>query len=65
MRILQRLTVRKDDSCKPVVKTNPAFEKRERIIRRAALEFKDGMYGILLIFLLLKLNANIVKSEKG
>ena len=25
--------------------TSPEARKRERIIRRAALEFKDGMYG--------------------
>ncbi len=28
-------------------KKSPAQEMRERIIKRAALEFKDGMYGIL------------------
>ena len=26
---------------------SPGAELRERIIKRAALEFKDGMYGIL------------------
>lgn len=42
----QRVTVQKvSDSTDSVVKRNPAAETRERIIRRAALEFKDGMYG--------------------
>ncbi|XP_060528963.1 succinyl-CoA:3-ketoacid coenzyme A transferase 1, mitochondrial [Cylas formicarius] len=45
---IERLTVQKlSDSKDSVVKKNPAAEKRERIIRRAALEFKDGMYANL------------------
>ena len=32
---------------KPEKAMTPAVAMRERIIRRAALEFKDGMYGIL------------------
>ncbi|KAL1506192.1 hypothetical protein ABEB36_005598 [Hypothenemus hampei] len=45
---IERVTVQKlSDSTESVVKRNPAAEKRERIIRRAALEFKDGMYANL------------------
>lgn len=45
---IEKVTVQKlSDSKDSVVKKNPAAERRERIIRRAALEFKDGMYGIL------------------
>ncbi|KAF7267869.1 succinyl-CoA:3-ketoacid CoA transferase [Rhynchophorus ferrugineus] len=45
---IERVTVQKtSDSADSVVKRNPAAEKRERIIRRAALEFKDGMYANL------------------
>lgn len=45
---IERVTVQKlSDSAESVVKKNPAAEKRERIIRRAALEFKDGMYANL------------------
>ena len=29
----------------------PGAQLRERIIKRAALEFKDGMYGILNFFI--------------
>lgn len=39
------MTVRKELSTSSVVKTSPAAQMRERIARRAALEFKDGMYG--------------------
>ena len=43
---LQRRTL-----CKKTVKSTapptPAEELRNKIIKRAALEFKDGMYGIL------------------
>ena len=47
---LQRRTVRKRDSgASGQSGTDKDAEKRERIIRRAALEFKDGMYGILFI----------------
>ncbi|KAL5021130.1 hypothetical protein ScPMuIL_000285 [Solemya velum] len=42
---IERLTLRKEKhDTKP---PNAAAQMRERIIRRAALEFKDGMYGIL------------------
>ncbi|CAG9773081.1 unnamed protein product [Ceutorhynchus assimilis] len=45
---IERVTVQKlSDSIESVVKKNPAAEIRERIIRRAALEFKDGMYANL------------------
>lgn len=45
---VQKVTVQKESSnMDSIVKKNPAAQKRERIIRRAALEFKDGMYGIL------------------
>ena len=43
---LQRLTLSKDDS-EESAKLTPAQEMRNRIIKRAALEFKDGMFGIL------------------
>lgn len=42
----QRLKVQKKDSS--VLASTPAALLRERIVRRAALEFEDGMYGILL-----------------
>lgn len=46
--VFQRVTVQKlSASAESVVKRNPAAEKRERIVRRAALEFRDGMYGKL------------------
>jgi len=43
---IERLTLRKPEgkSTKPL---SPAAQMRERIIRRAALEFKDGMYANL------------------
>lgn len=45
---IEKVTVEKlSDSKDSVIKKNPAAERRERIIRRAALEFKNGMYGIL------------------
>lgn len=43
----QRRTVKKSQSEKPKPKKDSDI-LRERIIRRAALEFEDGMYGILL-----------------
>lgn len=46
---IEKVTVQKlSDSKDSIIKKNPAADRRERIIRRAALEFKDGMYGILL-----------------
>jgi 3-oxoacid CoA-transferase len=42
---VQRLTLKKAASNKSAAKVNPATAHRERIVRRAALEFKDGMYG--------------------
>ncbi|XP_050315794.1 succinyl-CoA:3-ketoacid coenzyme A transferase 1, mitochondrial isoform X2 [Anthonomus grandis grandis] len=45
---IERVTVQKlSDSTESVVKKNPAAEKRERIVKRAALEFRDGMYANL------------------
>lgn len=42
---IEKVTVQKlSDSVESIVKKNPAAERRERIIRRVALEFKDGMY---------------------
>ncbi|CAH1154234.1 unnamed protein product [Phaedon cochleariae] len=42
---IEKVTTQKlSDSKDSIVKKNPAAEKRERIIRRVALEFKDGMY---------------------
>ena len=43
--LFQRLTLKKPDTGEE--KLSPAAEMRNRIIRRAALEFEDGMYGIL------------------
>lgn len=45
---IEKLTVQKlSDSKDSIIKKNPAAERRERIARRAALEFRNGMYGIL------------------
>lgn len=45
---IEKVTVQKlSDSKDSIIKKNPAADRRERIARRAALEFKDGMYGIL------------------
>ncbi|CBY13140.1 unnamed protein product [Oikopleura dioica] len=43
---IERKTVRQAESAEPVQKS-PAALMRERIIRRAALEFEDGMYANL------------------
>ena len=43
---IQRLTLTMDDSDSGKRKSSGA-ELRERIIKRAAVEFRDGMYGIL------------------
>ena len=44
--LLQRLRLTKEkDPCAP---HDPGASMREKIIRRAAVEFQDGMYGILL-----------------
>lgn len=43
----QRLTLTLDNAENGKQKSHVA-EMRERIIKRAALEFRDGMYGILL-----------------
>ncbi|XP_078070021.1 succinyl-CoA:3-ketoacid coenzyme A transferase 1, mitochondrial [Mustelus asterias] len=43
---IERLTLRKTEACEPKPKTE-ADIIRERIIRRAALEFEDGMYANL------------------
>lgn len=44
--ILKRLSVRKEKDVK-TKSDKPGDNVRERIIKRAALEFEDGMYGIL------------------
>ncbi|GLV34169.1 Succinyl-CoA:3-ketoacid CoA transferase [Carabus blaptoides fortunei] len=44
---IERVTVRKDTTGVAAAKTNPAAQMRERIVRRAALEFKNGMYANL------------------
>lgn len=46
---IEKVTVQKaaTESKESVAKKNPAAMKRERIARRAALEFKDGMYANL------------------
>nr|CAI5850218.1 unnamed protein product [Callosobruchus analis] len=45
---IEKVTVQKlSDSKDSIVKKNPAAERRERIVRRVALEFKDGMYANL------------------
>lgn len=42
----QRLTLKKGSSAgKSATASSPAHLMRERIVRRAALEFKDGMFG--------------------
>jgi len=46
MYLSQKTTIRKAPSKSGVPKTPAAFV-RERIIRRVACEFRDGMYGIL------------------
>ncbi|XP_069956274.1 succinyl-CoA:3-ketoacid coenzyme A transferase 1, mitochondrial [Cherax quadricarinatus] len=43
---IERLTLRKEKK-KSAAASNPAVAMRERIVRRAALEFKDGMYANL------------------
>lgn len=43
---LQKRTIKKSQEEKPKPKKDSDIV-RERIIRRAALEFEDGMYGIL------------------
>ena len=42
---IERLCVSKEEGDKEPVKKSAAALVREKIIRRAALEFKDGMYG--------------------
>ncbi|KAF4517622.1 hypothetical protein B566_EDAN002853 [Ephemera danica] len=44
---IERLTLRKPAGAKSAARNNPAASHRERIVRRAALEFKDGMYANL------------------
>lgn len=41
---IERLTIRKAGSSKTIASKNPAALMREQIVRRAACEFKDGMY---------------------
>jgi len=38
--------VKKASGGKSAAATSPAHLMRERIVRRAALEFKDGMFGV-------------------
>lgn len=52
----QKRTVKKSQQAQPKLKKDSDIV-RERIIRRAALEFQDGMYGILL-----KKNKHQIKS---
>jgi 3-oxoacid CoA-transferase len=42
--VVQRLRVQKEVDSEP---HDAAYLMREKIIRRAAVEFQDGMYGIL------------------
>lgn len=42
---IEKVCVSKEDGDKEPAKKSAAALLRERIIRRAALEFKDGMYG--------------------
>uniref|UniRef100_A0A224XLG4 Succinyl-CoA:3-ketoacid-coenzyme A transferase n=1 Tax=Panstrongylus lignarius TaxID=156445 RepID=A0A224XLG4_9HEMI len=44
---IEKLVLKKEGSAQSGVKTTPAAKLRERIIRRLALEFKDGMYANL------------------
>ncbi|KAJ9579818.1 hypothetical protein L9F63_004524 [Diploptera punctata] len=41
---IERMAVRKETSSESLIKSTPAARMRERIARRAAAEFKDGMY---------------------
>ena len=44
----QKVTLKKAASTgKSATSSSPAHLMRERIVRRAALEFKDGMFGTL------------------
>lgn len=59
------MTIRKlEDTSESVVKSNPGAELRERIVRRAALEFKNGMYGILFFNLKYFISKNIYLASK-
>jgi hypothetical protein len=49
----QRLTLQKDASSKSAASKNPAKALREQIAKRAALEFRDGMFGKLFQLLIL------------
>lgn len=42
---IERVSIRKDDGSTETINKGEAAQVREKIIRRAALEFKDGMYG--------------------
>ncbi|GLH08247.1 Succinyl-CoA:3-ketoacid-coenzyme A transferase, mitochondrial [Gryllus bimaculatus] len=44
---IERVTIRKPQKEGSAASMNPAAQRRERIIRRAALEFKNGMYANL------------------
>lgn len=68
---IERLQVRKcEESSNSIVANNPGAILRERIARRAAMEFKNGMYGILfawmMFFILVKLlrNFSLIKGSK-
>ena len=55
---LQRRKVRqRETSSGSGQEKSPSAQMRERIIRRAALEFKDGMYGILSRMLVIQFTA--------
>lgn len=45
--LFQRIKLNKKNDESSTVASTPAAEMRERIIKRVALEFKNGMYGIL------------------
>ncbi|KAK3852477.1 hypothetical protein Pcinc_040941 [Petrolisthes cinctipes] len=44
---IERLTLKKEKKGSSAADSNPAMAMRERIVRRAAVEFKDGMYANL------------------
>nr|CAD7262654.1 unnamed protein product [Timema shepardi] len=44
---IEKVTIQKEEGVASMTNLSPAAQMRERIIRRAALEFKDGMYANL------------------
>ncbi|NWH35800.1 SCOT1 transferase, partial [Chloropsis hardwickii] len=55
---IERLSIRKPEDS--TAKQKKGDNVRERIIKRAALEFEDGMYGILLLCYRLKFTCDVV-----